>query len=96
MSETPVITIYSSGYCPYCVAAKNFLKTRGHAWTELRIDSDPANRTAMAARTNRTSVPQIFIGQAHVGGFDELVALERHGGLQPLLESAAQDVESGS
>jgi glutaredoxin 3 len=95
MPATPVITMYSSGYCPYCVAAKNFLKSRGHAWTELRIDTDPANRAAMAARTNRTSVPQIFIGQTHVGGFDDLVALERHGGLQPLLESASSGVESG-
>ena len=94
MPETPVITIYSSGYCPYCVAAKNFLKSRGHAWTELRVDSDPANRTEMASRTSRTSVPQIFIGQTHVGGFDDLVALERHGGLQPLLEIASSGVGS--
>ena len=94
MPETPVITIYSSGYCPYCVAAKNFLKSRGHAWTELRVDSDPANRAEMASRTSRTSVPQIFIGQTHVGGFDDLVALERHGGLQPLLEIASSGVGS--
>ncbi len=90
MPEAPVITIYSSGFCPYCVAAKNFLKSRGHGWIEFRIDTDPANRAAMAARTNRTSVPQIFIGDVHVGGFDDMVALDRHGGLTPLLGERAR------
>ena len=88
MSQAPVITIYSTGICPYCVAAKNFLKSKGRSWTELRVDTDPANRTAMAARTNRSSVPQIFIGDTHVGGYEELIALDRQGGLLPLLESA--------
>ena len=90
MAETPVITIYSTASCPYCVAAKNFLKQRGQSWTELRIDTDPANRASMLARTKRTSVPQIFIGDVHVGGFDDLVALDRHGGLQPLLGEQAR------
>lgn len=88
MSQPPVITIYSTGICPYCVAAKNFLKSKGRSWTELRVDTDPANRAAMAARTNRSSVPQIFIGDTHVGGYEELIALDRQGGLLPLLESA--------
>jgi glutaredoxin 3 len=86
MAENPRITIYSTAMCPYCVAAKNFLKSRGQGWIELRIDNDPANRAAMAARTNRTSVPQIFVGDTHVGGYEELVALDRRGGLLPLLE----------
>lgn len=90
MAEVTVITIYSTAMCPYCVAAKNFLKSKGHSWTELRIDTDPANRTAMRARTNRTSVPQIFIGDLHVGGFDDLVALDRQGKLQPLLGEQAR------
>jgi glutaredoxin 3 len=90
MPEAPVITIYSSGFCPYCVAAKNFLKSRGQSWTELRIDTDPANRAAMAARTSRTSVPQIFIGDVHVGGFEDMVALDRQGGLAPLLGEQAR------
>ena len=89
MPEAPVITIYSSGFCAYCVAAKNFLKSRGHGWTELRVDTDPANRAALAARTDRTSMPQIFIGDVHVGGYEDLVALDRHGGLLPLLEGVA-------
>ncbi len=88
MPQAPVITIYSTGICPYCVAAKNFLKSKGRSWTELRVDTDPANRAAMAARTNRSSVPQIFIGDTHVGGYEELIALDRQGGLLPLLESA--------
>ena len=95
MPEAPIITIYSSGFCAYCVAAKNFLKCRGKSWTEVRIDTDPANRAAMAARTKRTSVPQIFIGETHVGGYEDLVALERHGGLQPLLEGNAPGKEHG-
>ncbi len=87
MAESPVIIIYSTAMCPYCVAVKNFLKNKGQSWTELRIDNDPANRAAMRARTNRTSVPQIFIGDVHVGGYDDLIALDRHDGLLPLLES---------
>ena len=83
------ITIYTTGFCGYCVAAKNFLKSRGHDWTEIRVDTDPAQRAVMMAATKRTSVPQIIINGTHVGGYDELVALDRSGGLQPLLEGAA-------
>lgn len=83
--STHQITIYSTAVCPYCVAAKNFLKSKGQAWTEVRIDTDPAEREKMIARTRRTSVPQIFIGQTHVGGYDDMMALHRAGGLEPLL-----------
>lgn len=85
----PDITLYSTAVCPYCVAAKNFLKSRGAAWTEVRVDSDPVARAQMMARTQRTSVPQIFIGDTHVGGYDDLVALDRAGGLAPLLAGGA-------
>jgi glutaredoxin 3 len=88
MVEKPVITLYSTAICPYCVAAKNFLKSRGHSWTEVRVDADPAQRAAMVARTKRASVPQIFIGDVHVGGYEDLIALDRRGGLMPLLEGA--------
>jgi len=85
--------------CPYCVAAKNFLKSRGVAWTEVRVDMDAEARKFMMSRTRRTSVPQIFIGDTHVGGFDDMVALDRRGGLAPLLagdgDSAAAGPESG-
>jgi glutaredoxin 3 len=81
----PEITIYSSAICPYCVAAKNFLKSKGQTWKEVRIDLDPAERERMVALAKRTSVPQIFIGDTHVGGYDDLIALHRAGDLEPLL-----------
>ena len=84
----PDVVIYSTAVCPYCVAAKNFLKQRGVAWRELRVDLDAAAREEMLSRAKRTSVPQIFINGTHVGGFDDMVALDRAGGLAPLLESA--------
>jgi glutaredoxin 3 len=83
------ITLYTTGFCGYCVAAKNFLKSKGHGWTEIRVDTDPAQRAVMMETTKRSSVPQIFINGVHVGGYEELVALDRSGGLQPLLEGAA-------
>jgi glutaredoxin 3 len=83
------VLIYTTAICPYCVAAKNFLKSRGLGWTEVRVDTDPAQREQMLARTRRTSVPQIFIGDTHVGGYDDMVALDRAGGLAPLLEGKA-------
>ena len=81
----PDIVMYTTGYCPYCVAAKNFLKSRGATWTEVRVDTDPERRAEMMARAQRTSVPQIFIGDRHVGGFDDLYALEAAGKLDALL-----------
>ena len=80
--------MYTTAFCSYCVAAKNFLKSRGVGYTEVRVDTDPARRAEMMERTRRTSVPQIFINGMHVGGYDELVALDRAGGLKPLLEGA--------
>ena len=85
MSDAPAITLYSSAICPYCVAAKNFLKSKGRTWNEVRIDLDPAARLAMVERTRRTSVPQIFVGDTHVGGYDDMMALHRAGKLEPLL-----------
>ncbi|MFN7135976.1 MAG: glutaredoxin 3 [Thermomonas sp.] len=82
----PPITIYSTEVCPYCVMAKNFLKSKGMRWSEVRIDTDPAAREKMVALTRRTSVPQIFIGDVHVGGYDDMMALHRAGKLEPLLQ----------
>lgn len=87
-AQAAQIIIYSTAICPYCVAAKNFLKSKGHDWTEVRIDLDPAGREKMMARTRRTSVPQIFIGEVHVGGYDDMIALHRAGKLEPLLAGA--------
>ena len=85
----PDIKIYSTAVCPYCVAAKNLLKQRGQSWEEIRVDLDPAVRKEIVEKTGRTSVPQIFINGQHIGGFDDMVALDRAGGLAPLLEAGA-------
>lgn len=85
----PTITLYTTAVCPYCVAAKNFLKSRGATWQEVRVDIDADARARMLELARRTSVPQIFVGDVHVGGYDDLVALDRAGGLQPLLEAGA-------
>ena len=87
--NAPSITLYTTAICPYCVAAKNFLKSKGRDWIEVRIDADPAEREKMVARTRRTSVPQIFIGETHVGGYDDMMALHRAGKLEPLLNGEA-------
>jgi glutaredoxin 3 len=81
------VVMYTTAICPYCVAAKNFLKSRGASYSELRIDTDANARAEMMAKTKRTSVPQIFINGTHVGGYDDMVALDRAGGLKPLLEA---------
>jgi glutaredoxin 3 len=81
--------MYSTAVCPYCVAAKNFLKSRGVAWQEVRVDMDPVARRKMMDLSRRTSVPQIFINGTHVGGYEDLVALDRRGELSPLLEGRA-------
>ena len=81
----PEIILYTTAICPYCVAAKNFLKSKGQVWTEVRIDLDFEQRREMVARTNRTSVPQIFVGEVHVGGYDDMIALHRAGKLDALL-----------
>lgn len=88
-ASPPIITIYSTAQCPYCVMAKNFLKSKGREWIEVRIDTDPAEREKMVTRARRTSVPQIFIGDAHVGGFDDMMALHRAGKLEALLDGQA-------
>ena len=80
--------MYSTAVCPYCVAAKNFLKSRGVAWQEVRVDIDPEARRTMMDLARRTSVPQIFINGTHVGGYEELTALDRAAKLDPWLQSA--------
>jgi len=83
------VTMYCTEVCPYCVRAEALLKQRGVAEIDkIRIDEDPAQRNAMMARTGRRTVPQIYIGERHVGGFDDLSALDRAGGLDPLLAGA--------
>ena len=80
------VRMYTTQVCPYCIRAKALLKQRGvDLIDEVRIDLDAAQRDQMVALTGRRTVPQIFIGDTHVGGCDELMALDRSGGLAPLL-----------
>ncbi len=80
------VVMYSTTVCPYCVAAEKLLKQRGVAHIEkILIDREPGRREEMMARTNRRTVPQIYIDDRHIGGFDDLSALDREGGLEPLL-----------
>ena len=82
---TPV-RMYTTAVCPYCVQAKRILKSKGvELIEEIRIDTNPAERSAMMERTGRRTVPQIFIGDTHVGGCDDLMDLDSRGGLMPLL-----------
>lgn len=83
------VQIYTTAICPYCVAAKQFLKSKGLNYTEIRVDTDATRRAEMLSRAQRTSVPQIFINGSHVGGYTDLVALDRAGGLQALLGASA-------
>jgi len=82
------VTMYCTAVCPYCVRAEMLLKQRGVSEiTKIRIDTNPSERDAMMTRTGRRTVPQIFIGDTHVGGYDDLAALDRANGLMPLLNS---------
>ena len=80
------VRIYTTPICPYCIRAKHILKSKGvEAIEEIRVDMDPQERMRMMEITGRRTVPQIFIGEKHVGGCDDLYALERAGELDPLL-----------
>ena len=80
------VTMYSTGMCPYCVQAERLLAKKGvTAIDKIRVDLEPERRQEMMARTGRRTVPQIYIGDFHVGGYDDLVALDRAGRLDPLL-----------
>jgi glutaredoxin 3 len=81
------VRMYSTEWCPYCQRAKALLKQRGvESFEDIRLDVEPSLRAAMIQETGRYTVPQIFIGDTHVGGCDELMALDRRGALRPLLE----------
>jgi glutaredoxin 3 len=83
------VRMYTTQVCPFCIRAKALLKQRGvEQIDEVRVDLDPTQRDRMIELTGRRTVPQIFIGDTHVGGCDELMLLDRNGGLQPLLQGA--------
>lgn len=82
------VIMYSTGFCPYCIMAERMLRSRGVSEIEkIRIDLDPMKRTEMMEKTGRRTVPQIFIGDTHVGGYDDLAKLDRSDGLAKLLSA---------
>ena len=84
----PPVKMYTTAVCPYCVRAKQILQAKGvQAIEEVRVDLNPEERARMMEITGRRTVPQIFIGDTHVGGCDDLIALDGRGGLMPLLQS---------
>jgi glutaredoxin 3 len=84
----PHIRMYATAFCPYCVRARHLLEQKGVTWEEISIDNDRERFQEMTRRSNRVTVPQIFIGEVHVGGYDDMAALERAGKLDPLLAHA--------
>jgi glutaredoxin 3 len=83
------VKMYTTAVCPYCVRAKQLLKSKGvEQIEEIRIDLDPVQRDHMMQITGRRTVPQIYVGETHVGGCDDLMALDAKGGLVPLLQAA--------
>ncbi len=79
------VRMYTTAVCPFCQMAERLLQSKGAEIDKIRIDLDPAQRAAMMEQTGRRTVPQIYIGDTHVGGYDDLAALDRAGGLDPLL-----------
>lgn len=78
-------TLYTTRFCPYCIRARQLLERKGVVYEEIAVDGDPGRRAEMVQRSGRTTVPQIWIGARHIGGCDELMALERRGELDALL-----------
>ena len=90
MTPMAKIVMYTTGVCPFCLMAERLLKSKGVAEIEkIRVDLEPQRREEMMQRTGRRTVPQIYVGDRHVGGYDDLAALDRAGGLDPLLNKEA-------
>lgn len=86
------VEMYTTAICPYCVAAKNLLRSKGLEYTEQRVDSDADQRATMLQRSGgRRSVPQIFVNDVHIGGFDDLVAADRDGRLAEIIGTESKD-----
>ncbi len=90
MSTVSPVTLYTTAWCPFCVRAKQLLEHKGSAYHEIKVDGQPELRQEMMQRSGQHTVPQIWVGQRHVGGCDELYALERSGQLDTLLAEAEQ------
>ena len=83
------VTIYTKPYCPYCVRAVDLLEQKGVPFTEIEAAFDPEKRQEMMQRSGRATFPQIFVGERHIGGCDDMMALDREGRLDTLLQQAA-------
>ena len=83
--------MYTTAVCPYCQMAERLLRAKGVDIEKVRVDLEPERRAEMMQKTGRRTVPQIYIGETHVGGYDDLAALDRAGKLDPLLQSAGQE-----
>ncbi len=94
MAAGAVVVMYSNSWCPYCAAARELLRTKAVTVAEIDIEQHPERRAEMLERSGRYTVPQIFVGTTHVGGYDDLASLERSGTLDPLL--AGQSVKDGA
>ena len=81
------VLMYSTGVCPFCLMAERLLRAKGVDIEKVRVDLEPERRHEMMTRTGRRTVPQIYVGERHVGGYDDLAALDRSGGLDPLLSA---------
>ena len=82
------VTLYTTRFCPYCIRARSLLDEKGVLYSEIAVDNDPQLRREMMARSGRTTVPQIWVGEQHIGGCDDLLLLERQGLLDEILERA--------
>ena len=82
------VLMYTTGVCPYCLMAERLLASKGVQVDKVRVDLEPARRVEMMEKTGRRTVPQIYIGETHVGGYDDLAALDRAGKLDPLLKGS--------
>jgi glutaredoxin 3 len=80
------VTLYTTRFCPYCIRARSFLDDKGVVYKDIAVDNDPRLRQEMMARSGRTTVPQIWVGEQHIGGCDDLLLLERQGLLDEILE----------
>ena len=84
----PIVTLYSTRFCPYCIRAKQLLESKGVAYRDIPVDGNRELREEMIAQSGRHTVPQIWIGERHVGGYDDLAALQRAGQLDEILATA--------
>ncbi|MGC8520552.1 MAG: glutaredoxin 3 [Steroidobacteraceae bacterium] len=85
--SAPKVLMYATGWCPYCARARQLLERKGITFQEIDVDQFPQARAEMTARSGRHTVPQIFVGETHVGGCDDLYALDARGGLDKLLQT---------